>query len=214
MKIKFQTLLPWMDEILGTIKKDIKNDFLAGNPIFCRAHFGNLPQSRISLEDICVAFTKELEKDNDEVADFINDRWVFKHGDIYEHFAERLYAINPDFDQIKELTPEQSRQVLAGTTEAFGARDTYIFSMLNGVVFPASVLATLLQEAKDETERLKQEAQQAAEEKELVKVIERQEKEIAKLVSKHEQALLGVMKKYTADVNALKKQILSLQKGV
>lgn len=155
MQIKFQTLLPWMEAIVTSIKKEIKSDFLESNPIIRRTYFGNLPQNRITSMDISSAFTKEIEKGNDQISDFVIDRWIFKHGMIYNHFAERLYAVNPDFDQIKELTLEQSAQVLAGAKEAFGAIDTYVFSIFNGVVFPAAVLAGMLQDAKDETARLK-----------------------------------------------------------
>lgn len=180
MQIKFQTLLPWMSEIIACIKKDIKTDFLPGNPIFSRTYFRNLPQSQISADDICKAFTKEIENGNESVSDFVIDRWVSKHGNIYNHFAERLHAVNPDFDQIKELTPAQSAQILAGAKEAFGLQDTYIFSVLNGVVFPTSVLEKLLQEANDEIEDLKKQEMQAAADRELAKAAEKQRKELAK----------------------------------
>ncbi len=209
MTTKFQTLLPWMGDILGAIKKDVKSDYLAGDPAFCRKHFGNLPLSRITSEEITAAFSKELVGGDEEMADWVTSRWVFKHGDIYEHFADRLHEVNPDFDQIKELTPAQSASVLLGAKEAFGAKDTYVFAILNGVVFPKAVLAQLHKEAEEETKRLESEAKFVTEEKEKSKIIEKLEREIAQLTKKYEQSLAGVQKKYNTDIAALKKQLSS-----
>lgn len=207
MKVKFQTLLPWMSEILGSIKKDIKSDYLSNNPAFCRAHFGNLPMSRITAEEINDVFSKELLNENEELSQWVIDRWVYKHGDIYQHFASRLFEINPEFDEITALTKEESAQILAGAKEAFGARDTYVFSVLNGVVFPETVLQQLRKETEEEVVQEKV----AAEERELAKLIEKHQREIERLQEKHEQKLAGALRKYTADVTALKKQLLALQ---
>jgi len=184
MKIKFQTLLPWMGEILGSIKKDIKNDFLPSNPIFCRSHFGNLPQSRITIEDICTAFSKELLAGNEEIADWVINRWLYKRGDLYQHFADRLFEVNPDFDQIKELSLEESQKVLAGAKESFGAKEIFFFSVLNGVVFPESVLAQLRDDAEAETAQLIADEKAAAEEKERVKALIKEQKEAARALRK------------------------------
>ena len=184
MKIKFQTLLPWMGEILGSIKKDIKNDFLPSNPIFCRSHFGNLPQSRITIEDICTAFSKELLAGNEEIADWVINRWLYKRGDLYQHFADRLFEVNPDFDQIKELSLEESKKVLAGAKESFGAKEIFFFSILNGVVFPESVLAQLRDDAEAETAQLIADEKAAAEEKERVKALIKEQKEAARALRK------------------------------
>ena len=209
MTTKFQPLLPWMGEILGAIKKDIKSDYLAGDPAFCRKHFGNLPLSRITSEEITSAFSKELLGGDEEMADWVTNRWVFRHGDIYQYFADRLHEVNPDFDQIKELTSAQSVSVLLGAKETFGAKEIYFFTILNGVVFPKVVLAQLHREAEEETKRIEAEVKFAAEEKEKSKIIERLERELAQLTKKYEQSLSGVQKKYDADVAALKKQILA-----
>lgn len=184
MKIKFQTLLPWMGEILGSIKKDIKSDFLPSNPIFCRTHFGNLPQSRITSEEICTAFSKELLNDNEEIADWVINRWLFKRGELYQHFADRLFEVNPDFDQIKELSLEESKKVLAGAKESFGAKEIFFFSILNGVVFPESVLVQLREDAESETAQLIADEKTAAEEKERAKVIAKEQKEAARALKK------------------------------
>jgi len=211
MKNKFQTLQPWLDEILTAIKKDIKTDYLPADAPFYRTHFGNRPQNRLSAEEINRAFTQELIAGNEEMAEWVINRWVFKHGDVYSHFEERLSKINDDFDAIKELTAAQSEQVLAGAVESFGAKAVYFFSMLNGVVFPQAVFNRLESAAKAEHTDQKASQEKEAGEADLANMIERHQREMTRLNEKYEQKLAGVLKKYAADVASLKSQIRALQ---
>ena len=202
MKKAFQSLEPWLDEILLCIKKDIKTDYLPGTPLFFRTHFGNRPLIRVTFEEIQKAFAKELLEGNDEMAEWVVNRWVFKHGDLYSHFAERLVAIDPDFDALQELTQEQSEKVLAGALEKFGVKAVYFFSVLNKVVFPAAVFDQLRKLVEKEVA-----AAPADQTNDLAKLIERHQREIAR----YEDKIAGVLKKYTNDVDALKKQVRALQ---
>ena len=211
MTTKFHTLQPWLEDILGAIKKDIKTDYLPAFPALHRAHFGNRPLNRLASEEILTAFSKELLQGNEDLAEWVVNRWVFKHGEVYNHFAERLAPINTDFDSIQELTQEQSEKVLAGSVEAFGAKKVYFFSLLNGVVFPPAVLEKLRKAAEAEAASQKTEQQTESEQLERVQLIARHEREIARLTDKYEQKLAGVLKKYAADTEALKKQVRALQ---
>ncbi len=212
MTTKYHALQPFLEEILGSIRKDIKTDYLPGSAAFYRSQFGSRPISRLTSEEINAVFVKELLAGNEDMSEWVVNRWVFKHGEVYSHFAERLAAVNPNFDAIDSLSIEESRKILAGTKEAFGAKSIYFFAMLNGVVFPESIFAELRMDA--ETEEAKQKVEEATtnERLELAKILERHEREIARITDKYEQKLAGVLKKYTTDIEALKAQVRALQK--
>jgi hypothetical protein len=207
MQTSFETIQPWLNRVLAAIKKDIKSEHLPSNPPFYRTYFGNRPIHRLTSEEIFTAYGKELLEGNADLGDWVVNRWVFQHGELYEHFAERLSQINPEFSEISSLTEEESHRVLEGATEQFGAIAVYLFSVLNGVVFPSSVLQKLADAAKQEAEQEKTEAQQYSQEQGLIAEVERQKREIARLESR----VTGVQKKYTTDIEALKKQIRALQ---
>jgi hypothetical protein len=208
MENQFLTLQNWTQEVLNAIKKDLKNDHLPTDPVFYKTYFGNRPQNRLTMEEIFAAYEKELVQGNEDLAEFVVNRWVFKHGDLYQHFAERLSQINPDFEQIKQLNDAETETVLAGATESFGAIPTFLFAVLNGVVFPQPAIERLRKEAeREKTAREKNEAN-TQEQQTLDKLIAAHKREIARLESKIE----GVQKKYGTDTEALKKQIKALQK--
>lgn len=207
MENQFQTLQNWTLEVLNAVKKDIKSDHLHTDPVFYRSYFGNRPQNRLSSEEIFAAYEKELLKGNEELAEWIVNRWVFKHGDLYQHFAEGLSKVNENFDQIKNLTESESREILKGAPEAFGAIPTYLFSVLNGVVFPQNVLEELRKGAEAEKAAREKKSASSAEEEGVQKTIAALQREIARQNDK----IAGVQKKYDKDTEALKKQIRTLQ---
>lgn len=209
MKNQFLELKDWMQDVLSTIKKDLKSDHLTVDPTFYKAHFGNRPPNRLSQEELLAAYEKELlEGTNEELLEFAVNRWVFKHGDLYQHFADKLTQINPDFDQIKDLTEGQGLFILEGATEKFGAIETFLFSVLNGVVFPKKVLDTLRKGAEAERVAKAKTAVSEEERQNLEKILNIHQREVARLHDK----ITGVQKKYTTDTEALKKQIRALQK--
>lgn len=208
MENQFLALQNWTFEIFTAIKKDIKHDHLQSNPDFYHKYFGNRPKNRLTTEEIFHAYEKELLRGNEELAEFIVNRWVFKNGDLYQHFADRLSKINPDFNQIETLSLEESEQVLNGAVDTFGALPTFLFSLLNGVVFPQSVIEDLQKRAEVEKQERESKKTQDQEEENLQKILASQKREIARLEAK----ILGVQKKYTRDTEALKKQVKSLQK--
>jgi hypothetical protein len=192
MKIKFQTLLPWMGEIITAIKKDIKSDYLSSDPAFCRKHFGTLPQSRITTDEIVAAFSKELIAGDEDMAEWVVHRWLERNEDLYEHFAERLFEINPEFDKIKLLSPSESSQVLDGAKESFGAKNVYLLSVMNGVVFPEEVFATLRKDAEEETRQIEADEIAAVEAKK------------AAIVAKEQAKLDGKIKAVKAQIASAK----------
>jgi hypothetical protein len=208
MKNQFQTLQNWTREVLSVVKKDLKNDHLHTDPVFYKTYFGNRPANRLTAEELLAAYENELFQGNEDLSDFVVNRWVFKHGDLYEHFAERLAEINPDFDEIKTLTDAQTERVLAGAVESFGAIPTFLFTVLNGVVFPGSAIDRLRNAATAEKAAQKQEEESAQERQTIEKLLASHQREVARLHAKIE----GVQKKYANDTASLKKQIKVLQK--
>ena len=211
MSNPFSTLQPWLIQILHTIKREIKSEHLSKDPSFYRAHFGNRPQNRLTTEEIIAAYSKELLGGNEPLSEWVINRWVFQHGEIYRHFAEKLTQIRSDFSEIQSLTEEESAGVLSGSIPSFGALPTYIFSVLNGVVFPENVLQSLRVQAEQEGKDKAEELFVAAEKETLEQIQTRHAREMARLQEKYEDKIAGVMKKYTIDVEALKKQIRALQ---
>lgn len=211
MQNKFLSIQPWLGELLESIKRELRMEHLAKSPAFFKAHFGNRPLNRISGEEIVQVYEKNLVAGDAELADWIVNRWVFKHGDIYAHFAKGLEAIDPNYDTLKTLSEEQSEQILQGTKEKFGATAVYLFSILNEVVFPASIFDRLRSLA--ERERCASLQPQVDQEEAFPKEIKAHyEQTIAKLQEKWEGKMAGVMKKYSQDIDALKAQIRALQK--
>lgn len=212
MKNQFETIQPWILEVLAAIKKDIKTDHLPGSPAFMRAHFGNRPLSRLTAEEIYAAYEKDLLAGDDDLAEWVINHWVFKHGDIYSHFAEHLSQLSEDYSSIEILTEEQSEAILKDAIVGFGALKTYLFAVLNGVVFPEVVFERLRNLAVTEEAEKKREERQEEEQLNLMQLTERYSRDVARLNEKYESKIAGVMKKYTTEVEALKNQIRSLQK--
>lgn len=215
MKDKFQTLQPWLSQVLHTIKKEIKTEHLSKSPTFYKAHFGNRPINRLTNEEICAVYEKELlAGETEDLGEWVINRWVFRHGDIYEHFAARLASINPDFEEIKNLDDKQSEMVLSGAIEAFGALPVYLFIVLNGVVISPGVLSRLKDLVAATQSKEKEEQEALSLKMSLDQMIERQKNEILRLEKKYEDKLAGVMRKYATDIEALKRQVRSLQQKI
>lgn len=207
----FQILQPWLTQILQPLKREIKSEHLSKNPSFYKTYFGNRPQNRLTSEEIISAYAKELLQGNEDLSEWIVNRWVFNHGEIYRYFAEKLERVHPNFDEIQTLDEAQSEQILEGAVKAFGALPTYLFSVLNGVVFPESVFKPLREAAEREELTEKQQQMAAASQENLEQMKVRYERDIERLKEKYEDKIAGVMKKYTTEVEALKKQIRALQ---
>ncbi len=210
----FTYVRPWMEQILQVIKKDIKTDHLPGDKSFYKTHFGNRPQNKLTQEEIFATYEKELLAGNEDLSEWVINRWVFKYGDIYRHFAERLGAVNPNFQEIQSLSDAEADMVLAGAQEKFGSAETYIFARLNGVVFSDSVFDRLNQVALQETQSKTQMQEQKNEQESFEQLNARHQREVSRLQEKYEDKLSGIQRKYTSDVEALKKQIRSLQQQI
>jgi len=214
MQNQFETLQPWLPRLLEGLKREIKTEHLSKNPLFYRSYFGTRPLNRLTTEEIVAAYQKELIQGNEELSEWIVNRWVFNHGEIYEFFAERLAKINPDFSQIQNLDDAQSDAILDGAAEKFGALETYFFAKLNGVVFPEATFVRLRKSAEEEEAKTSLARQEAETEGNLQQQIQRYKRENERIQERCDSRIAGVMRKYATDIEALKRQIRALQQRV
>ncbi len=212
MKNKFQILQPWVPYILSSIKKYIKVEHLAKMPSFYRVHFGSRPLNRVTNEEMIALYEKELiQSNNEDLNEWIVNRWVFHHSEIYQYFSEALSRIHHDFSAIKNLDENQSRQIVDGSLKFFGALNTYLFSVLNEVVFTENILTELRDQAEKEEALSQAVSLEEAKKRSMEEMKSKYEEEMLRLQKKCEDKVLGAIKKHATDVEALKKQIRALQ---
>lgn len=213
-KAKFAMLAQWMPSIIDTIKKDLKNEHLKGDFGFFRHYFPGKNINKVTSEELASAYTDALNtsEKSEDLGEFISNRWLLKNSDLYHYFETELTKIDPNFSELEVLDKTTSTKLMEGATKQFGAANTYIFSVLNSVVFPADIYKILAKKAEESTQ------QEAAEEAIQIKNASAEnmqrnyEQQIARLTDKYEKKLQGMQKKYTTDVDALKKQVANLQR--
>jgi hypothetical protein len=211
---KFNHLKDWMPSIIESIKKDLKNEHLKKDLGFSKKYLGNKNINKVTSEEFVTAYNKAIaeEAEGEGLAEFITSRWLLRHSDLYEFFERHLTQINPNFSDLTELTAEQSKGLSSAAEKQFGAVQTYLFSVLNSVVFPASVFKELETKARQEQHSVGEEKQRQSEQLSAEAMKREHEREMARLTDKYEKKLIGLQKKYVIDVEALKKQVSLLQR--
>jgi hypothetical protein len=213
-KEKFQMLNDWLDDIIETVKRDLRNEHLKKDWNFAKKYFVGKNSNKLTTGDLVTAYRSAIadEENGEEIGEFIAARWLLKHTEIYQFFEEKLRGISTDFSTLTEIDDNQAEAIMNEAVTRFGASRTYLFCVINSVVFPERIYAELRKKAKDQGD---QEAVQAEEAKEqlvfddLKKVHDR---EVLRLTDKYEKKLLGMQKKYLLDMEGFKKQIAHLQR--
>jgi hypothetical protein len=213
-KEKFAILKPWMPTIIETIKKDLKTEHLKRDNVFLKTYFPSKNPNKLTTEEMVKAYSHAVANaDNGEnLGEFLTNRWLLKNGDIYHYFEQELNAIAPNFTELSEIDKSKALPLMQHSVDKFGALATYLFSVLNSVVFPDEVYQALRQKAEAEVEteernELLEKEKQADEDMQKAHA-----REIARLTDKYEKKLAGLQKKYVQDMDALKKQISALQR--
>ena len=103
----FLFVKPWMEGILQSIRKEIRRDHLGSDHQFRKTHFGANSPMKILFEEIVRVYTQELLQGNEALVAWVINAWVFRHGDLYKHFSERLSEVNPNFSELTSLTTSQ-----------------------------------------------------------------------------------------------------------
>lgn len=213
-KEKFALLKPWMPSIVESVKKDLKNDHLKNDWQFCKKYIGTKNLNKISIEELAAAYVQamETEEDVEELGEFISNRWLMRNTEIYNYFEQELKKIADDFTTLEVIDATTSHKIVDESVSQFGAPRTYMFSVINAVVFPKEVYEKLSKTAEKEAHaKVKQEAEKV--EQQTAEARERTyQQQITRLSDNYEKKLIGLEKKYHTDVAALKKQIATLQK--
>jgi hypothetical protein len=213
-KEKYAHLKEWMPSIIESTKKDLKNEHLKKDIGFSKKYLGNKNLNKVSNEELVGAYNQAIaqEEEGENIGEFITSRWLLRHSDLYEFFERHLIQIDPNFSDLKELTSAQSQPLIDGAIRQFGAAQTYLFSVLNSVVFPDSVFKELETKARHEKKHHAEENERKLEQMTAENMKREFEREIARLTDKYEKKLEGLQKKYVVDMEVLKKQVAQLQR--
>jgi len=212
-QIKFDKLGPWIIDLFLAIKKELRNEHLLKNPAFIQKYFSKRALDKLTIEEFSSAYLKEIAEGDEELGEKIAARWVLKNAELYQFFVSELSKINPQYDEIDCLPAEASAFLFNTSISRFGATATYIFCILNAVVFTEEQFHKLRDLALIEKSQAKpQEEKHAFESVESVK--EHYEREMRKLTEKYEKRMQGIERKYVQDVDGLRKQIAQLHKRI
>ncbi len=213
-KEKFTLLKPWFSMLIEEIKKDLKNDHLKNDLIFCKRYLPGKNTSKATSMELAEAYSKAIEdyERAEDVAEYLSQRWLLKNSELYDFFEAALNNIDPNFTELEMLDLERSKQLMETSVKSHGALRTYFFSVINSVVFPKEIYDELSQKATTETDQKKAEALIMEENLSLENMRTHYEQQMARLTDKYEKKLSGLQKKYVQDTGNLKKQLAQLQK--
>lgn len=211
---KFQMLDEWMEEIIDTVKRDLKTEHLKKDWAFFKKYFGEKNINKMSTEDLVQGYRSAIAnaENGETIGEFIASRWLLKNTEIYQYFEAQLSSISSDFSSLTQLDLPHATKIMEGSVSQFGALKTYLFSVFNSVVFPESVFTQLRKKAQ---EQVKHEEKQHEETKGVMLLEDLRkshERDIARLTDKYEKKLIGMQKKYLIDTEGFKKQIAHLQR--
>jgi hypothetical protein len=215
-KEKCLMLKSWMPQILETVKKDLKNEHLKNDFKFIKKYFAGKNINKLTTQDYVDAYLSALEQEEngEEIAEFVTNRWLTKNTELYDYFEKSLSQISQDFTQLTEIDPKKSQEIVDGAVQQYGAPRTYLFSVMNSVVFPKEVYEKLDHRAKEVQKKSEQEETAQLKHLSHENMKQHYEEQILRLTDKYEKKLSGFERKYFQDMEALKKQIVALQKRI
>lgn len=214
MKEKLLELKDWFPEIIETVKKDLRNEHLKKDFVFVKKYLGGKNIHRLENDDLRSAYFAALqgEERSEEIAEFIVHRWIFKNSEMYQFFENELLKVKPDFTEIKELTAAEGDALMQEAIQEFGAPRVYIFSKMNAVAFQPEQFLRLAELAAKEKHLKEEQEEKDVGVRSIDEMQARHEQEMNRLKDKYEKKLMGLQKKYTQDVEMLKKQLGNLQR--
>lgn len=213
-KEKCTMLKSWMPQIIESVKKDLKNEHLKNDFKFAKKYFSSKNMNKLSTQDFVEGYLSALEQDEnaEELAEFVTNRWLFKNSELYEYFENALSQISPDFTQLKEIEAHKSQEIVDGSVSRFGAPRTYLFSVMNSVVFPKEIYERLNKRAMEDQKQAEKEESAQQKQMDYEDLKRSCDEQIARLTDKYEKKINAMERKYFQDVEGLKKQIAALQK--
>jgi hypothetical protein len=211
---KFVLLKPWIVDVIEVVKKDLRNEHLKIDRDFCKRYFLGKNPFNLTTEEMAHAYATDIEAGNVGLGEFIATRWLLKNADIYGFFEEILKKIDENFENLDVLSQSQTEGILSKALKQFGSTRTYLFSVLNSVVFPKEIYDELRVQAEQETRDNQRQEEQIESAQSLENIKKRHAREMAALKDRFEKKLNGMQKKYLHDVEKLKKQIQLLESRI
>lgn len=155
-KEKFELLSDWMPLVVDSVKKDLRNEHLKKDYGFAKKYLPSKNLNKVTTEELTEAYRSAVSQEPkaEEIVEFIFNRWLLKHTEVYQFFEDSLQRISPNFMELTEIGQNESTQIMKSAVSLFGATNTYLFAVINSVVFPKSVFEELLQQAKLKNVRL------------------------------------------------------------
>lgn len=211
---KMELLNEWMESIFEEVKKDVKTHHLKEDHLFLKQNFPGKNLRDLTVAEMVPVYNNVFASGEvgERAGEFIAHRWMLKHTEIFDQFVRELTQINPDYSAIEEINPGKAEEIIERAVSVFGAPKTYIFAVMNSVVFPASAFENLRKLAQTQQKVLKENAVEEAEKKGVDDLKRHYETQISRLTDKYEKKLSGMQKKWETDVSALKKQVSTLQR--
>lgn len=212
-KEKFLDLDEWMSQLIDCVKKELRNDHLKKDVYFVKKFLQAKNIHRVTGDELAQAYRQAIQEEEkgEAIAEFVASRWLLKNSEMYDFFERELTQISPDFANIDELDAQQAQEMIEASAGQFGVLNTYLFAVLNSVVFPADSFLALKMRAREDRHNVTQE-EQLLEQLTGEEARRSFELAIARLTDKYEKKLSGLQKKYVNDVDTLKKQIAALQR--
>lgn len=208
---KFQMLSSWFLHLMETVKKDVKNEHLKKDKGFFRKYFPSTHLKNLTAEQMVPVYEKLVAEGEENFGEFIATRWLLKHTDLYDFFEERIRRVYPDFEAVEEFDRTFSLDLVQQSCAEFGPVRTYLFSVLNSVVFPEDIYRDLKEEAQ-RAQSLEDQKEKDCQKIENLEVLRKKyERELLRLRERYEKKLSGIQKKYLHDTELLKKTIKDLK---
>lgn len=213
-KEKCFMLKSWMPQIIETVKKDLRNEHLKKDFKFVKKYFTGKNVNKLTTQDLVEAYVSALEQEEnaEEIAEFVTNHWLLKNTELYDYFEKALSQISPNFTELSEIEPNKSQEIIDQSIGHFGPQRTYLFSVMNSVVFPKEIYEKLDKRAKEAQKKVEHDEATQQKQKAQESLKEHYEDQIARLTDKYEKKLSGMERKYFQDTEALRKQIGALQK--
>lgn len=208
---KFNLLQDWLGELILPIKRDLKNEHLKKDPRFAKKYMGK-PFPKLETADLVAGYKAALQDEQYHLLDYIFQKWLLKNTDIYEFFSEELQKVYDSFDELETLEEPFAQELAKNSCKQFGAKTTYLFTIVNSVVFPEAILNELKCLAEKQNEEEKNQAPAKSTSSSLEDQLKACEKQMQQMINKYEKRLSGLERKYQKDTETLKKQLANLQR--
>jgi hypothetical protein len=145
---RFSTLKPFLEKIFREIKKEIRQELQSKGSLL-RKNLGAQsfhPEFKkiSSLLEECIT-----SSEGEVVGEWIAAAWISSKAGIFSLFDEYLSEVAEDYHTLTSLPADVEEKMVKEGVELFGAKNIYIFSILNSVVFSAATLEKLKKEAEN-----------------------------------------------------------------